>query len=95
MEEILEKIRELYNTMYLETSELAVDLHRALDIEVLDNANDLKGVFSEDQEKSLNVIATLVWQMMVGALRIEGLESRLDDKSFEAIFDQIRIAHFG
>lgn len=95
MEELLEKIRELFKQAYLEASEHAVDLHRAIDMELLDNANDYKDCFSDDEQKSLNVISTCLWQALVGALRIEGVNPMKDDEAFKAIFEQIIIAHFG
>jgi hypothetical protein len=93
----LGKIREIMKAAYLEASEVAVDYLSAYDIEELDSANDFKDRFTPDQGKSINTIATVAWQMLIAAHEQEGLldEEHRDSDFFQAVSQQIDIAHFG
>lgn len=90
-------IRKIMKPAYLEASEVAVDYLNIHDIEELDSGNDFKDKFTPDQQKALNTISTVLWQTMIAALEQEGIynEEWDDSNAFNAIWQQIGIAHFG
>ena len=99
MSNYLKDIREILKPAIKEAIEVAIDGHRAFDIEDLDDANDMKSEFNPDEGICLNTISTVIWQAMVEALNQEDLgkdsETFDTDNAFQAIFQQIAIAHFG
>ena len=99
MRNALIEIREILSPAIKDAIEVAIDYHRAFDIEDLDNANDMKSEFNPDEGTVLNAISTVIWQAMVEALKQEDLgedsETFDTDNAFQAIFQQIAIAHFG
>jgi hypothetical protein len=90
-------IRKYMKGAYLSTSKIASDYLDIHEIEGLDYANDFKDKFTSEQQKSLNMIATVIWQTMIAAIEAEGL---MDEEwkwfeCFDAVFEQVKIAHFG
>jgi len=99
MRNALIDVREILTPAIKDAIEVAIDYHRAFDIEDLDNANDMKSEFNPDEGMVLNAISTVIWQAMVVALKQEDLgeDSETFDtaNAFQAIFQQIGISHFG
>lgn len=95
----LEKIRKIMLEAFKQASEVATDYHQAFDMNLLDSANDFKKHFSDDQQVGLNNISTVLWQTLIAGIEWEDVfhgdpeDDAID--AFDAIFQQIAIAHFG
>ena len=87
----LEAIAEYMSKSYVECSDLAMNHMQENGIEGLDDSS----VFTDDESKSLAVIALVMWQAIFAAMRTENFIPNDDARVLDAIIDQIRINHFG
>lgn len=92
----LSQIRAHYKKVYrVNTKQLTEELHNLHNFDGLDSANDYVDSFGKETGEKLNRIATCVWQMVIGTMEQEGIDGDDLHDAFDAIFQQVAIAHFG
>ena len=87
----LESMAKIMESAYLECSDIAMDYLTENGVEGLDEQGD----FTDDESKSLAIIATVMWQAIFAALRVEDFKPNKDGRNLDALVRQIYLAHFG